>query len=353
MEIIVVPHGMPLGTILVADDDQEIRQPLEYLLRLQGYRVLTADDGVQALSLLEEEPVDVALLDVNMPRESGFSVCRAVKSRSATRLLPVVLMARLGGGAEDRIHGIEAGADDFLSKPIRKEELLARVKSLLRLKRIGAELEMAETVLLTLAASIEAKDPYTAGHCERVSLYSAGLAGQLGLPEDQRLALRLGGMIHDIGKVAVPDQILLKPGPLNAEERRLMEMHTSIGEQICAPMKSFRNILPIIRSHHEHQNGSGYPDHLTGDQIPLTARILQIADVYDALTTDRPYRAALTSEQALSTVQLEAERGWWDRELVSELESLLQNSAELTIAPLVGPFGQPALLGLRYCARCT
>jgi len=353
MEIIVVQHGMPLGTILVADDDQEIRQPLEYLLRLQGYRVLTADDGVQALSLLEEQPVDVALLDVSMPRESGFSVCRAVKSRSATRLLAVVLMARLGGGAEDRIHGIEAGADDFLSKPVRKEELLARVKSLVRLKRIGAELVMAESVLLTLAGSIEAKDPYTAGHCERVSRYSAGLAEQLGLPEDQRLALLRGGMIHDIGKVAVPDQILLKPGPLTAEERRLMETHTSIGEQICAPMKSFHNILPIIRSHHEHQNGSGYPDHLTGDQIPLTARILQIADVYDALTTDRPYRAALTSEQALSTVQLEAERGWWDRELVSELESLLKNSAELAIAPLVGLLGEPATLGMRYCARCT
>jgi putative two-component system response regulator len=274
------------------------------------------------------------LLDVSMPRESGFSVCRALKSRSATRLVPVVLMARLGGGSDDRVRGLEVGADDFLSKPIRKEELLARVKSLVRLKRIGAELEMAETVLLSLAASIEAKDPYTAGHCERVARYSAELAGQLGLPEEQRLALLRGGMVHGIGKVAVPDQILLKPGPLSAEERRLMETHTYIGEQICAPMKSFRNILPIIRSHHEHQNGSGYPDHLTGDQIPLTARILQIADVYDALTTDRPYRVALTSEQALSTVREEAQRGWWDREIVNVLESLLKDSPELTIATL-------------------
>jgi putative two-component system response regulator len=334
MENIVVQNGMPLGTILVADNDQEIRQPLEYLLRLQGYRVLTAGDGAEALSLLQEQPVDVALLDVSMPRESGFSVCRALKSRSATRLVPVVLMARPGGGSDDRVRGVEAGADDFLSKPIRKEELLARVKSLVRLKRIGAELEMAETVLLSLAASIEAKDPYTAGHCERVARYSAELAEQLGLPEDLRKALLRGGMVHDIGKVAVPDQILLKPGPLSLDERRLMETHTSIGEQICAPMKSFRNILPIIRSHHEHQNGSGYPDHLTGDQIPLTARILQIADVYDALTTDRPYRAALTSEQALSTVREEAQRGWWDREIVDVLENLLKNSPELTIATL-------------------
>ena len=334
MEIIGVPHGMPLGTILVADDDQEIRQPLEYLLRLQGYRVLTAGDGAQALSLLQDQPVDVALLDVSMSRQSGFSVCRALKSRPATRLVPVVLMARLGGGSDDRVRGLEAGADDFLSKPIRKEELLARVKSLVRLKRIGAELETAETVLLSLAASIEAKDPYTAGHCERVARYSAWLAEQLGLPEEQRLALLRGGMVHDIGKVAVPDQILLKPGPLSSEERRLMETHTSVGEQICAPMKSFRNILPIIRSHHEHQNGSGYPDHLTGDQIPLTARILQVADVYDALTTDRPYRAALTPAQALSTVRQEAERGWWDREIVNVLESLLKSSPEFAAAPL-------------------
>jgi len=350
MEIIVVPQGKPLATILVADDDQQVRQPLEYLLRLQGYRVLTADDGVQALSLLEEQPVDVALLDVGMPRESGFSVCRAVKSRSATRLVPVVLMARLGG-AEDRVHSVEAGADDFLSKPVRKEELLARVKSLVRLKRIGDELETAESVLFTLAGSIEAKDPYTAGHCERVARYAARLAQQIDLPEDLILALRLGGMIHDIGKVVVPDQILLKPGPLSADERRLMETHTLIGEQICAPLKSFGNILPIIRSHHEHQNGSGYPDHLTGNQIPLTARILQIADVYDALTTDRPYRAALSSEQAFSTVRLEADRGWWDRKLVDELEGLLKNSPELPVAPQASLLGRPAPLRMRYCAR--
>ena len=338
----MVQHGTPLGTILAADDDPKIRKPLEHLLRLQGYRVLTADNGVEARSLLEEQSVDVALLDARIARESGLSVCRAVKSRSATQLLPVVLMGRLGGD-QDRTRGIVAGADDFLSKPVRKEELLARVKSLVHLKRVGDELETAEAVLFTLAGSIEAKDPYTAGHCERVSRYSAGLAEQIGLPEDQRLALRRGGMIHDIGKVAIPDQILLKPGPLSAGERRLMESHTLVGEQICAPLKSFRNILPIIRSHHEHQNGSGYPDRLTANQIPVTACILQIADVYDALTTDRPYRAALTSGQALSTVREEAVRGWWDRQLVEELANWLKNSPGLPIAPIACS-GKPAEL---------
>jgi putative two-component system response regulator len=329
----VPQNEMPLGTVLVADDDEEIRKPMEYVLRLQGYRVLTADDGVQALSVLEEQPVDVALLDASMPRESGFSVCRAVKSRSATRLVPIVLMAG-SGGTDIRIRGVEAGADDFLNKPVRKEELLARVKSLVRLKRMGDELETAESVLFNLASSIEARDPYTAGHCQRVARYAADLGEQLGLSDELCTALRRGGLVHDIGKVVVPDQVLLKRGPLNAEERRLVESHAVTGEQLCAPLKSFRSVLPMIRSHHERLDGSGYPDHLSGDKIPLGARILQIVDVYDALTSDRPYRLALTPEQALATLREEAARGWWDKRLVGELESLLRNAPGVSISAL-------------------
>lgn len=326
-------NEMPLGTVLVADDDEEIRKPMEYVLRLQGYRVLTADDGVQALSVLEEQPVDVALLDAAMPRESGFSVCRAVKSRSATRLVPVVLMAGVGG-TDVRIHGIEAGADDFLNKPVRKEELLARVKSLVRLKRMGDELETAESVLFNLARSIEARDPYTAGHCQRVARYAADLGEQIGLSDEMCTALRRGGRVHDIGKVGIPDQVLLKRGPLSPEERRLVENHVLTGEQICAPLKSFRSVLPMIRWHHERLDGSGYPDHLAGDKIPLGARILQIVDVYDALTSDRPYRLALAPEEALSTLREEAMRGWWDKRLVNELEDLLRSSPDVLISEL-------------------
>lgn len=329
----MLQNEMPLGTVLVADDDEEIRKPMEYVLRLQGYRVLTADDGVQALSVLEEQPVDVALLDAAMPRESGFSVCRAVKSRSATRLVPVVLMAG-AGGTDVRIHGIEAGADDFLNKPVRKEELLARVKSLVRLKRMGDELETAESVLFNLASSVEARDPYTAGHCQRVARYAADLGEQIGLSDELCTALRRGGLVHDIGKVGVPDQVLLKRGPLSPEERRLVESHVVTGEQICAPLKSFRSVLPMIRSHHERLDGSGYPDHLAGDKIPLGARILQIVDVYDALTSDRPYRRALEPEQALSTIREEAARGWWDMRLVNELEGLLRSSPDVLISEL-------------------
>ena len=323
--------SMPLGTILVAGDEGEEREFLAHLLRSQGYRVLAARDGSETMALLQAEPVDLALLDMLMPRAGGFSVCRQVKSHPETRFVPVVLVTGMNR-ADDRIRGIEAGADDFLNKPLRKEELLARVKSLIRMKRYTDELENAETVLYTLASSIEAKDPYTEGHCDRLSRYSVALATQLGLPDEQRVALRRAGIVHDIGKVAVPEHILLKAGPLDPQERRLMETHTLLGERICAPLKSFRQVLPIIRWHHEHRDGSGYPDRLRGDAIPLVARILQIADVYDALTTDRPYRKALTHQQALATMREEVRRGWWDGALVDALEAMLVDAPVLMAA---------------------
>jgi putative two-component system response regulator len=323
----VSANTMPLGTILVADDNQSARDILEMMLCTHGYRVLSAADGPQALAFLQQETIDLALIDVVMPGQSGFAVCRAAKDRPETRLTPIVLIAGLGR-VEDRIRGIEAGADDFLDKPVRKEELLARVKSLVRIKRFTDELESAETVVFTLAASIEAKDPYTEGHCDRLSRYSVALGERLGLSQEERIALRRGGAIHDIGKVAVPERLLLKPGPLDAHERELMEAHTVIGERICAPLKSFRQVLPIIRWHHERQDGSGYPDRLRGDQIPLTARVLQTVDIYDALTTDRSYRKALSSERAFAILHDEVRRGWWDGALVDEFERLLKESPE-------------------------
>jgi putative two-component system response regulator len=224
------------------------------------------------------------------------------------------------------VRGIKAGADDFLNKPVKNEELLARVQSLVRLKRITDELENAEAVLCMLARSIEAKDPYTEGHCDRLSHYAVALAEAIGLSADQCVALRRGGIIHDIGKVAVPEFVLLKPGPLDDSEQKIMQEHTIVGEHICAPLKSFRNVLPIIRSHHEKQNGSGYPDHLKGEEIPLAARVLQTVDIYDSLTTDRPYRKALSQEKALEIMWEETNRGWWDAELINTLQGMLQES---------------------------
>src|SRR5947209_15664421 len=239
-------EGMPLATVLVADDSEDNRELLSQMLRVQGYRVVCAADGAEALDVLAGQPIDLALVDVMMPRCTGFAVCRTVKARPETRLIPVVLITGLRS-ADDRIRGIESGADDFLNKPIRKEELLARVRSLVRLKRFTDELENAETVLCSLAHSIEAKDPYTEGHCERLSRYSIALAERLGLPEEQRVALRRAGVVHDIGKVAVPEQILLKPGPIDTDERRILENHQGIVIRIYALTKSFavdQDVIP-------------------------------------------------------------------------------------------------------------
>jgi putative two-component system response regulator len=315
-----------LATILVADDNWANLELLSGLLQVEGYEVLSVVDGGRALELIRSRPVDLILLDVRMPELDGFEVCRQVKSCSDTRLIPVVLVTASTAGS-DRIEGIECGADDFLNKPINREELLARVRSLLRLKQFTDELENAETVLFSLARSIEAKDPYTEGHCDRLSQYSVVLAERLDLPSELRIALRRAGTVHDIGKVAVPEHILLKPGPLSPEEWRVMKQHPLVGEHICAPLKSFRHVLPVIRSHHEKLDGSGYPDGLKGDEIPMTARVLQVVDIYDALTTSRPYRNALSARDTFALMRKEVERGWLDASLVDKLEVLVNESA--------------------------
>lgn len=309
-------------TILVADDDLPGRELLSAVLSGEGCQVVCAASGQHALDQIGRKSIDLALLDVVMPRPTGFEVCQAIKAHPETRLVPVILLTGLNSEA-DRIHGIMCGADDFLSKPVNKHELLARVHSLVRMKQFTDELDNAETVLFSLARSIEAKDPYTEGHCDRLSKYSVALGERLGLPNQLRVALRRGGLIHDIGKLAVPESILLKPGPLTPEERQIMERHTIEGERICAPLRSFRHVLPIIRHHHEKWDGSGYPDRLRGEQIPLTARILQVTDIYDALTTERPYRKALSPEEAFSIMRQEVQRGWWNGSMVNELEGLL------------------------------
>jgi putative two-component system response regulator len=319
------------GTVLVADDHEANRDLLAGLLIGEGYEVICAEDGERALEIIQREPVDLALLDVMMPGMTGFSACLAIKSRPETRLIPVVLVTGLTS-SDDRIQGIMCGADDFLSKPVNKHELLARVHSLLRLKEFTDELENAETVLFSLALSIEAKDPCTEGHCERLAKYGVAMAERLGLSGEMRVALRRAGIVHDIGKIGVPEQVLAKAGPLTADEWKIMKQHPVIGERICSPLKSFRLVLPAIRHHHEKLDGSGYPDGLVGDQIPYAARVLQTVDIYDALTTDRPYRSALEPQAAFAIMRDEVKRGWWDGFLVNELQSLMIGSP----AQLVG-----------------
>jgi putative two-component system response regulator len=317
-------HQSVTGTILVADDQAANRELLDELLTAQGFRVVTVPDGAAAVEELSKTQVDLVLLDVMMPHLNGFEVCQKIKSNPEAYLIPVVLITALSD-KQDRIEGIKAGADDFLTRPVDRAELLARVGSLLKLKQRTDELQRAEAVLFTLARSIEGKDPYTHGHCERLSEYSARLGEHLKLSEGQLIALRRAGVVHDVGKVAVPDSILLKPGRLTEEEWKVIREHPVVGERICAPLKSFRLVLPIIRHHHEKLDGSGYPDGLRGDAIPITARILQIVDVYDALTTERPYKRAFFITDALQTMKEEVAKGWWDPHIFEQFEQLMRS----------------------------
>ena len=319
-------HQPITGTVLVADDQAANRELLEELLTAQGCKVIAVPDGAAAVEELARTQVDLVLLDVMMPRLNGFEACEKIKNSPDTYLIPVIMITALSD-KQDRLEGIKVGADDFLSRPVDRTELLARVGSLLKLKQRTDELERAESVLFSLARSIEGKDPYTHGHCERLAEYSARLGEHLQLPEEQLIALRRAGVVHDVGKIAVPDSILLKPGRLTEEEWKVIREHPVVGERICAPLKSFRLVLPIIRHHHEKLDGSGYPDGLRGDAIPVTARVLQIVDVYDALTTDRPYKKAFSIVDALQTMKEEVAKGWWDPHIFEQFEQLLRSSA--------------------------
>jgi putative two-component system response regulator len=227
------------------------------------------------------------------------------------------------GEREDRIRGIEAGADDFLTKPPVLAELTARVRSLVRLKRFTDELESAESMVVSLAMTIEARDAYTEGHCERLARYATALGRRLRLAEDDLAALYRGGYLHDVGKVAVPDVVLLKEGPLSTEERLIMQRHPVVGDRLCSGLRSLRRVRPIIRHHHERLDGSGYPDGLHGDAIPLLAQVISIVDIYDALTTSRPYRGTLGPAEACTQLAEEVRQGWLNRELVEEFSALV------------------------------
>jgi putative two-component system response regulator len=309
--------------ILVVDDQPSIAGLMSQLLTMRGYDVITASDAEQAEVEIRKQLPDLILSDVMMPGKSGYEFCRALKENPDTRLIPFVLITGLSDST-DRVRGIEAGADDFLNKPVLAEELIARVKSLLRLKEFTDELETADSVLCTLGLIVEGRDPYTEGHCERLSVRAADLGRHLGMDEDSLLALKRGGYLHDLGKIAVPDDILKKGSDLTPAEWAVMKLHPITGENICKPLHSLRLVLPIIRHHHEHSDGSGYPDGLTGAEIPVLPRVLQVVDVYDALRTARSYKAPLTHEHAAQTMREEAARGLWDAELVAEYFSMLE-----------------------------
>ena len=253
--------------LVVADDMAPLLETLSETLRLDGHVVYPASDGVSAMALVHSKSPDLVLTDVNMPSMTGIELCRRIKEDPATRLIPVMLLTGLDGRSE-RLAGIDAGADDFLTKPVNTSELRARVRSLMRLKRFTDELDSAESIIMSLALTVEARDKYTGGHCERMAAYAATMGMHLGLTTDEVGALRRGGYLHDIGKVAIPDAVLQKAGPLTEDEFEIVKRHTTIGDRLCGNLRLLRMVRPIVRCHHERSDGSGYPDGLGGRRHP-------------------------------------------------------------------------------------
>jgi putative two-component system response regulator len=303
------------------------------LLSVEGYDVLEADNGPAALKTVISGNPDLILLDVMMPGMDGFEVCRHLKQDEQTRLTPVVFVTALDD-RRARLKGIEAGGDDFLTKPFDQLELSARVKSLIRQKRLNEDLDHAEQVLFSIARTVESRDPNTGDHCERLVTRGKAFGEFLKLSRIEIRDLMWGGYLHDIGKVGIPDAVLLKPGKFTPDEWAVMQQHVLIGQQICQPLRTMRGVVPIIRHHHERWDGSGYPDGLVGAQIPYLAQVFQVIDIYDALTSERPYKKAFTPEEALKIFDEETAKGWRNPELIEQFKEFIQ-SVEVEPEPAV------------------
>ncbi|MFB2770815.1 two-component system response regulator [Pelatocladus sp. BLCC-F211] len=310
--------------VLVVDDHAASRMTAVALLAMEGYEVIEADSGSSAVDLVIQHQPDLILLDVMMPGIDGFEVCQLLKQDESTRLIPIIFVTALND-RRSRIRGIEVGADDFLSKPFDRVELAARVKSLVKQKRLNEDLDHAEQVLFSIARSIESRDPNTGDHCERLVKLGKAFGEYLNLSRNQMRDLMWGGYLHDIGKVGIPDSVLLKKGKLTSEEWEIMRQHVLIGEKICQPLRSMQGVIPIIRHHHERWDGSGYPDGLKGEKIPYLAQIFQLIDIYDALTSERPYKVAFSPEEALAVMQEETAKGWRNPYLMQQFAEFIRS----------------------------
>ena len=303
----IAPPARP--KILVVDDVAANRELLQGHLDDLGYEVREARDGIEALDAVAADEPDLVLLDIDMPRLDGIAVCERLKAHPIRRLIPIVILTA-SNDRQTRLRGIAAGADDYLSKPFDSKELLIRTKVLLRQRQLNQRLDATEGVLFALARAVEARDRHTIYHAERVGRYAEAIGAAHGLTHEDGDMLYQGGVLHDLGKIAIPDAILLKPGPLNPVELATMRQHSIEGERICLSLRSVSYYLPIIRHHHERVDGGGYPDHLVRADIPIGARITAIADSWDAMVSDRPYRAGLGEDEAIRRLRQGAGTQW-------------------------------------------
>jgi len=315
------------GRVLVADDHLYSRVLLSDLLELSGYQAHHAEDGIQALEAVARVKPDLILLDVMMPGLDGHEVCRRLKAGLETRLIPIIMITAQTDHPS-QLEAIESGADDFLRRPIDELVLMARVRSLIEQKRLNEDLDHSAQVLFSIAKAVEKRDPNTGDHCERLVSIGADFGTFLELPRALIKALCWGGYLHDIGKIGIPDAILCKPGAFNPAEWAIMQSHVLIGEDICKPLRSMQAVLPLIRHHHERWDGSGYPDGLVGEQTPLIARVFQLVDIYDALTSERPYKQAFSPQQALQILKEEMDKGWRDPQLFQRFQDFISHNRD-------------------------
>jgi putative two-component system response regulator len=319
--------------ILIVDDEPANRGLVRRVLEPQGYQVIEAGDGVEALALIAQSLPDLILLDLNMPKLGGHAVVESVKRDPRTRLIPVVMLTSQDQFSE-KMRAMESGVDDYLIKPFNTVELVTRVRSLINLKRFTDELEHASKVIEGIAVVVESRDRYTGSHCKRLGLYAARIGRHLKLGEEDLRILQLGGVLHDLGKIAVPDAVLNKPGKLTAEEYDIMKSHSAVGSELLRNLRTLERVLPLVRHHHEKLDGSGYPDRIGGKEIPLLVRITSVVDVFDALHTRRPYKDPFPLEKCFSILKEETRRGWWDPEVVDALQKvILQEDAGDAPAP--------------------
>ena len=314
--------GDKAARLLIVDDEPQVASLLRRFVSQEGYDVTVVHDGDSALAWLNDNNPDLVVFDIVMPGLTGIDLCRKMKADRATRLIPVVLVTGYAS-QEEQLEAVDAGADDVITKPVNSEQFRIRLRSLVRMKRYTDDLESAGAVMMTLAMMIESRDGSAEGHCHRIANNAVSIGRQLGLQGEALQTLRRGGFLHDIGMLAIPDSVLHKPGSLEPEEYTLVQSHTIVGDSLIAGLRSLQSVRPIVRHHHERLDGSGYPDGLCGDEIPLAAQIVGLVDAYESMTFPKAYQPTLTQEQALGNLRAQSVRGWRHADLIEVFAEVL------------------------------